>query len=44
MDIVLNHISFDSNFLLLSDNSFYNLDNSKELIVSYELEKELLRF
>ena len=44
MDIVLNHISFDSDFLLKSNDSFYNLQNTKELKVSYELEKELLRF
>ena len=29
MDIVLNHISYDSDFLLLSNDSFYNLENTK---------------
>ena len=44
IDVVLNHISYDSDFLLLSNDSFYNLQNTKELTASYELEKEILKF
>lgn len=44
IDILLNHTSFDSEWLLKSSDSYYNIENTPQLITALMLDQALMKF